>query len=66
MDFRLTPEQEAFREEFVLWLNKNLPDDWDPSRYRNYDSQEELKRAYQDFQKRLFGAGYSAMHYPKA
>lgn len=66
MDFRLTPEQEAFREGFVSWLNKNLPDDWDPSRYRNYDSQEELKRAYQDFQKRLFGAGYSAMHYPKA
>jgi len=65
MDFRLTPEQEAFREEFVSWLNKNLPDDWDPSRYRNYDSQEELKRAYQDFQRRLFDAGYSAMNFPK-
>jgi len=65
MDFRLTPEQEAFREGFVSWLNKNLPDDWDPSRYRNYDSQEEWGRAYSDFQRRLFDGGYTAMHYPK-
>ena len=65
MDFRLTPEQEAFREEFISWLNKNLPDDWDPSRYRNYDSQEEWGRAYSDFQRRIFDGGYTAMHYPK-
>ena len=65
MDFRLTPEQEAFREEFISWLNKNLPDDWDPSRYRNYDSQEEWGRAYSDFQRRLFDGGYAVMHYPK-
>ena len=65
MDFRLTPEQEAFREEFVSWLEKNLPNDWDPSRYRNYDSQEEWGRAYQNFQRRLFDGGYTAMHYAK-
>jgi len=65
MDFRLTPEQEAFREEFASWLTDNLPDDWDASRYRNYDSQEEWGRAYRDFQRRLFDGGYTAMHYPK-
>jgi len=65
MDFRFTPEEETFREEFVLWLNKNLPDDWDPSLYRNYDSQEEWGRAYSDFQRRLFDGGYTAMHYPR-
>jgi alkylation response protein AidB-like acyl-CoA dehydrogenase len=65
MDFRFTPEQQTFREEFISWLNKNLPDDWDPSRYRNYDSQEEWGRAYSDFQRRLFDGGYTAMHYPK-
>jgi hypothetical protein len=53
MDFRFTPEQEAFREEFVTWLEKNLPEGWDPSRYRNYESSEEWARAYKDFQKRL-------------
>lgn len=65
MDFRLSPEQEAFREEFVSWLEKNLPDDWNPSRYRNYDSQEEWGRVYREFQRRLFNSGYTAMHYPK-
>jgi alkylation response protein AidB-like acyl-CoA dehydrogenase len=65
MDFRLSPEQEVFREEFGSWLEKNLPDDWNPSRYRNYDSQEEWGRVYRKFQMRLFNSGYTAMHYPK-
>ena len=65
MDFRLTPEQETFREEFISWLEKNLPEGWDPNRYRNYETQEELKGAYKDFQKRLSDAGYAGMHYPK-
>lgn len=64
MDFRFTPEQEAFREEFVSWLEKNLPEGWDPSRYRNYESFDEWARAYKDFQKRLSDGGYAAMHYP--
>jgi alkylation response protein AidB-like acyl-CoA dehydrogenase len=65
MDFRFTPEQEEFRKKFVSWLEKNLPDGWDPGRYRNYENQEELKHAYKDFQKKLFDAGFSAIHYPK-
>src|SRR5215510_1049145 len=27
MDFDFTPEQEAFRKEVRLWLERNLPDD---------------------------------------
>lgn len=63
MDFRFSPEQEAFRQEFVAWLEKNLPDNWDPSRYRNYDSTEEWARSYCDFQKRLSNAGYVGLQY---
>jgi len=65
MDFRFSPEQEAFRQEFIAWLEKNLPDNWDPSRYRNYDSTEEWARAYCDFQKRLSDAGYVGLQYPE-
>ena len=53
MDFRFTPEQEAFREEFVSWLEKNLPEGWDPSRNRNYENSEGWARVYKDFQKSL-------------
>ncbi|MFC1859891.1 acyl-CoA dehydrogenase family protein [Thermodesulfobacteriota bacterium] len=65
MDFRLSPDQEAFKKEFVSWLEKNIPDGYDPSRYPNYDSMEETAAACKDFQKRLFEAGYAGMFYPK-
>ena len=65
MDYRFTPEQEEFRTEFVSWLEKNVPDDWDPSRFRNFETSEELISAYRDFQRRLSDGGYAAMHYPK-
>jgi len=65
MDYRFTPEQENFRKEFVSWLNKNIPEDWSPDRLFNYDTKEAWIEAYKKFQKRLFDAGYAAMHYPK-
>ncbi len=65
MDFKFTPEQEAFKEEFLSWLKENLPQGWDTSRYRNYDSAQEWARAHRDFQRRLYEAGYAGLHYPK-
>jgi len=65
MDYRYTPEQEAFRQEFSSWLDKNLPEGFDPSKRRNFDTSEDLLAAYKTFQKRLYEAGYTALHYPK-
>ena len=65
MDFRFTPEQEAFRHEFVSWLEENLPEGFDPAKRRNYGTSEELLAAYKVFQKRLHDGGYTGMHYPK-
>jgi alkylation response protein AidB-like acyl-CoA dehydrogenase len=65
MDFRLTQEEEKFRNEFVSWLDKNLPEGWDPGRNRNFETPEEHMQAYKDLQKRLSDAGYVAMNYPK-
>lgn len=65
MDFRLSPEQEEFRKGFTAWLEKNFPSDFDPSRFRNYDSHEEWAQAYKNFQRRLWEAGYAGMHYPR-
>lgn len=64
MDFHLTQEQKDFQKAFVTWLEENIPDDFDPSRRRGYETQEDLKRAYKDFQKRLYEGGYAGMHYP--
>ena len=65
MDFRFTPEEEAFREEFVSWLEKNIPKGFNSTKFRNYESAEEWAGVYRDFQRRLFEAGYAGMHYPK-
>lgn len=59
MDFNFTPEQEAFREKFVSWLEENLPADVDVG------EDEPAAQAYKDFQKRLFEGGYAGLHYPK-
>ena len=66
MDFRLTSEQEAFRREFASWLENNTPEDFDPQRFRNYDTHEDLAQAHRDFQKRLSEAGYAGMNLPVA
>ena len=51
MDYRFTPEQEAFREEFSSWLDKNLPKGFDASRRHNFKTVEEHIAAYKKFQK---------------
>lgn len=66
MDFRWTPEQEAFRSEFSAWLGKNYPTGYDPRRYKNYQSSKDNARDYREFQRRLSESGYAGMHYPKA
>ncbi len=66
MDFRFSPEQEKFRQEFEIWLQNNLPDDFNVDRrHNNYDTPAKLVEAYKKFQKKLFEGGYTAMHYPK-
>jgi alkylation response protein AidB-like acyl-CoA dehydrogenase len=65
MDYRFTPEEESFREEFVAWLKRNLPENWSSRAYHKFASDEELARACCDLQRRLFDGGYAGMHLPK-
>ena len=65
MDFRFTEEQEAFRKEFTAWLKDTIED---LNRIYSPEFTEDLetwKAEAKDFQRRLFDAGYSSIHYPK-
>jgi hypothetical protein len=53
MDYRLTPEQEAFQKEFSSWVDENIPDGFDPSKRRNFKTIEAHVAAYKEFQNRL-------------
>ncbi|MBU2551786.1 MAG: acyl-CoA dehydrogenase family protein [Proteobacteria bacterium] len=65
MDFRFSEEQEAFRQEFVSWLEKTLKELRGDATIQTFESHKEWEAAARDFQKRLYQAGYSARHYPK-
>jgi alkylation response protein AidB-like acyl-CoA dehydrogenase len=64
MDFTLSPEQEAFRDEVRAWLRQNLPPDWaarpttDVPRADMYD----LGRVWQ---RKLHDAGLIGLTWPK-
>jgi alkylation response protein AidB-like acyl-CoA dehydrogenase len=61
MDFRDSPEEAAFREEFRGWLRATLPEDWserDPHVGR-WDFE-----AARDWTRKLYDAGYSGLTWP--
>lgn len=67
MDFRFTPEEEAFRKEVKEFLDKELPKDWpgvDPDLYHEdaFDSIHEVSVA---MQKKLAAKGWLGLTWPK-
>ncbi len=65
MDYRLTPEEAAFKKEFHAWLKKNIPEGFlKPESARSEDWDERV-RLYREFQRKLYDAGYAGITYPK-
>jgi alkylation response protein AidB-like acyl-CoA dehydrogenase len=63
MDFRFTPEQEAFRREIREFLRKELPAEWYAGEFElGSDEDWELSR---QFQKKLAERGWLVPHWPK-
>jgi alkylation response protein AidB-like acyl-CoA dehydrogenase len=62
MDFRFTPQEEAFRQEIRDWLKTNLPDNLPDDRLAR-DS--ENLNVYKEFAQRLATKGWVAPHWPK-
>jgi alkylation response protein AidB-like acyl-CoA dehydrogenase len=68
MDFRFTPEQEAFRLHIRIWLERNkaevFGDNSDPLAEREEDADSRWKKML-EWHRRLYQAGYVALHWPK-
>src|SRR3989304_2301402 len=59
MDFRLTPEQESFRNEVRAWVKQNLPKEWTSRVISGPDvPRVEAYKFLREWQKRLFDAGF--------
>ncbi len=63
MDFRLTPEEEAFRQEVSDWLAENLPKDWSGDRFTR-DRDAETWNVYRAFAKKLAEKHWVAPQWP--
>ncbi|MEX0799860.1 MAG: acyl-CoA dehydrogenase [Dehalococcoidia bacterium] len=63
MDFRLSPEEEAFRQEVRDWLGDNLPKDWQQDRFSREQSPETLN-IYRTFARKLAEKKWVAPQWP--
>ncbi|MGH7268174.1 MAG: acyl-CoA dehydrogenase family protein, partial [Candidatus Rokuibacteriota bacterium] len=64
MDFTLSPEQEAFRDEVRAWLRANLPPDW-ASRPVTDIPRAEMYEFGRIWQRKLYDAGLLGITWPK-
>jgi alkylation response protein AidB-like acyl-CoA dehydrogenase len=67
MDFRFTPEEEAFREEVNRFLDDVLPKDWmgvDPDGH-NEQANENLHQFDLDLRRKLAAKGWLGLQWPK-
>ena len=62
MDFRLTPQEQAFRREIRDWLKTNLPDNAPEARL---SPDAESMNVYKKFAQRLATKSWVAPHWPK-
>lgn len=64
MDFRFSPQEEAFRQEIRDWLKDNLPKDWEGDRFSRSRDDSEGMSIYKEFAKRLATKKWVAPHWP--
>ncbi|MBN2240460.1 MAG: acyl-CoA dehydrogenase family protein [Dehalococcoidales bacterium] len=69
MDFDLTPQEEAFRQEISTWLDENLKDLpvwWGKTNITSPDmEQEDHQEFYRKWHKKLYEAGFVGITWPK-
>jgi alkylation response protein AidB-like acyl-CoA dehydrogenase len=65
MDFKFTPEEEAFRQEVKDWLKKEIPSRWFEIPTGLWQETEESWSISRQFQKKLGAKGWLAPAYPR-
>ncbi len=65
MDFDFTPEQEVFRKEVRLWLERNLPADLRGRGFAASRAEPEEVRKLRAWQKTMCEAGYVGIDWPR-
>ena len=64
MDFKFSPEEETFRQEFRSWLEHNIPRDWRDDELHDPDTLEEFERR-RAWHRQLYDGGWMCIHWPQ-
>ncbi len=64
MDFKFSPEDEAFRREFRSWLEHHIPRDWRDDELHDPDTLEEFERR-RAWHRQLYDGGWMCIHWPQ-
>ncbi len=64
MDFRETPEQNAFRLEVRRWLQENLPDGWGTPAFQAPRTDAEKFAFAKSWQRKLYDGGWAGFAWP--
>jgi alkylation response protein AidB-like acyl-CoA dehydrogenase len=64
VDFALSAEERAFRDDLRAWLDANTPREWAERRHAVVDPAERA-RGLIDWQRKLHAAGYVGLHWPR-
>jgi len=65
VDFRLSPEEEAFRKEVSDWLDANVPADFDPERFEFGMTADERLDWQLAWHRTLHAGGWVGLHWPR-
>lgn len=65
MDFNLSPQEEAFRDEVRGWLKKNLPKGWKGRARTGEAGKPEYIQFLKDWAKKLYEGGWAGVSWPK-
>jgi len=65
MDFNLSPQEEAFRDEVRGWLRKNLPKGWKGRARAGEAGKPEHIQFLKDWAKKLFEGGWAGVSWPR-
>ena len=64
MDFKFSPEDEAFRQEFRSWLEHHIPRDWRDDELHDPDTLEEFERR-RAWHRQSYDGGWMCIHWPQ-
>jgi alkylation response protein AidB-like acyl-CoA dehydrogenase len=65
MDLNLTPNEQAFRDEFRAWLSQNVPPEWTGGGIGSEDRADYIKYL-RDWQRKLYEGGWAGISWPRA